>query len=136
MSVLMLAACFSIKAAAPAARARARVPVIMVQTQDNDRCFGVSRRISGRRLSVEPRHIHIHDHHIRPQLLRHLDGGAPVRRFIDPCHVRLHGQQRPQCVADHRLIIDQQNSDHTSLGFRGRLVHSQVVAHYAIITRV
>src|SRR5690606_25562117 len=62
--------------------------------------------------AVHDRHLHVHEHDVRPQLPRQLDGGGTVARLADHLDVVLHREDEGEARAHEGLVVDQQHPRH------------------------
>src|SRR5262249_33203382 len=81
--------------------------------ENDDSCF---RELGANRAdgvdAVHLRHLKVHQRDIRtvlPELFHRL---APVRGFADHLQIRLTRDQRSDAVAEHRMVIYRENSNH------------------------
>src|SRR6266542_2651236 len=71
----------------------------------------------GRLEPVQPRHAHVHQHHVGLQAARGLHRLQPVGGLADNLDVSLRLQDHPEAGADQPLVVDHQNADHVSHRF-------------------
>ena len=76
--------------------------------------------LAGGRDAVEDRHLHVHEHDVRAQLLCCVDCLAPVGRLADDLDVRFDSQDHREPAPDQVLVVDEQHSDRRGVhsGFR------------------
>lgn len=62
--------------------------------------------------AVHHRHEEIHQHHIRMELFGQLDRFGSVRRLADDLNLRIELEKHPQSLANHRMIVCDDDTDH------------------------
>ncbi len=55
--------------------------------------------------------VHIDDRDVGLKLTKPLDGGFTVLRFTDDDHIRLRIDDRPNSLAETRVVVDNENLD-------------------------
>jgi hypothetical protein len=83
---------------------------VVVQGDTDDVEVGqYSLQASSRFNTPEPRHVHVHNYHLRGQRQGHLQGDLSIASFPDNREARMPVQNLAERGAEWRKVINQQN---------------------------
>jgi hypothetical protein len=56
--------------------------------------------------AAQPRHLHVHAHHVGIHLVRFLEGLDTIPRLADDLDARVFGKQKAQDLAEYRVVVN------------------------------